>query len=167
MTLPFVPTDSANEKQHRTLIATTLNELVKLYPREGSWTAVIEGSSVTGTYEIASQICRYTRIGRRVWLDVGITMAGSLTGGGSGDLYIANLPFIKAANTFPVGNVAVYGVDWTAGVSLSLSFYRVDVATALTIRQTADNAVWSAVPISGLSAGDLIFGSICYETDDP
>jgi hypothetical protein len=32
MTLPVVPTDSNNEKQHRTILATTLNELVKTRP---------------------------------------------------------------------------------------------------------------------------------------
>jgi hypothetical protein len=30
MSLPRVPTDSSNEKQHRTIIASTVNELVKL-----------------------------------------------------------------------------------------------------------------------------------------
>jgi parallel beta-helix repeat protein len=32
MTLPFVPTDSGNEKQHRTVLATTINELVRHAP---------------------------------------------------------------------------------------------------------------------------------------
>jgi hypothetical protein len=167
MPLPLVPTDSANEKQHRTILATTLNELVKLYPRQGDWTATIRGSGTAGTYEIASQLCRYTRTGRRVWLDVGITMAGAVTGGGTGDLAITGLPFAKAASTYPIGNVLLYGLDWTAGASLSLAFSSTLASSSLVITQTIDTAAYAGVPIGAIGAGDLFFASICYETDDP
>lgn len=52
----------------------------------GAWTAAIRGSGTAGTYQISSQTCRYTRIGRRVFIDVGIVMAGTVTGGGTGYL---------------------------------------------------------------------------------
>lgn len=135
--------------------------------QSGSWTAAIRGSSTAGTYEIASQICRYTRIGRRVWLDVGITMAGAITGGGVGDLTITGLPFAKVGSSYPVGSVLLSGVDWTAGASLSLAFTGSGAFSTLVITQTIDNSAFTGVPIGGLGAGDLIFGSICYETDDP
>lgn len=166
MTLPSVPLDSANEKQHRTLIATTLNELVKQFPQHGDWTASIRGAGTAGTYEIASQFCRYTRIGRRVWLNVLVTMGASVTGGGTSNLQIIGAPFSRMTGSGPVGEVSLSGVDLTAGtISIALSFD--SGGSSLEILQTSDNAAVASCPISGLAANDVIIGSICYETDDP
>lgn len=167
MPLTVVPVDSANEKQHRTIIATVLNELVKQFPQHGDWTAVIRGSGTAGTYEIASQNCRYTRIGRRVWLDVFIQMAAVVTGGGTGFIQITGVPFVKIANSIPIGGVRVDGVDWTAGANVVLSWNDSGVSSTLVIDEVIDNASAGNVAISGLGANDAIYGSICYETDDP
>lgn len=167
MSLPFVPLDSLDERQHRTVIASVLNELAKQFPQSGSWTPVVRGSGTAGTYQIATNISRYTRTGRRVVADVGITMAGAITGGGTGDLTIAGLPYVKAASTYPIGSVLLYGIDWTAGASLTLAFTSSAANSSLVIPQNLDNAGFAGVQISGIAAGDLIFGSICYETDDP
>ena len=169
MPLPVVPTESADERQHRTIISTVLNELVKQYPQHGSWTAVVRGSGTAGTYEIATQRCRYTRIGRRVFLDVGIIFAGAITGGGTGDLNITGAPYSKAANTLPIGSVRLSGIDMvTTGASVILTFNSLGSAVStLQINETVDNAAPNTVQISGVAANDQIFGSICYETDDP
>lgn len=167
MPLPVVPTDSADERQHRTIIATVLNELAKQSPQHADWTAVISGAGTAGTYEIDTQFCRSTRIGRRVWLDIRITLAAVITGGGVGTLQITGFPFSKAANTFPVGTMNPDGIDWTAGAVLALCFNAVSASSTLFLRQSFDNAGSTALPISGLAATDVISGSICYETDDP
>lgn len=169
MPLPFVPLDTTNERQHRTLIATTINELIRAcYPREGDWTAAIRGSGTAGTYQIASQTCRYTRIGRRVWLDVGITMAAVVTGGGTTALQITGAPYAKAASTFPVGSVRLNGLDTSAGaVHASLVFSATSASSILMISETQDNAAPTDFAISGIAANDTIHASICYETDDP
>lgn len=169
MPLPVVPLDSPNEKQHRTVIATSLNELVKFYNtiREGSWTVAIRGSGTAGTYEIASQNCRYTRIGRRVWLDVDLTMAAAVTGGGTGYLQMTGAPFTKAANTRPCGSVRTSGVDIAAGAHISLAFIALSATSVLYIFETNDNAATTDLQVAGLAANDVITGSICYETDDP
>jgi hypothetical protein len=168
MSLPVVPTDSANEKQHRTVIATSLNELVKFFNtiKSEPWTPVVRGSGTAGTYQIASNLCRYSRIGRRVWLDVLITMAPVVTGGGTSALAITGIPFAKIANSYPVGAARLSGVDWTAGANLCIAFDNTAASSTLVFQETNDNAANTQVAITGLAANDVIFGSICYETDD-
>jgi hypothetical protein len=167
MPLPVVPLDSANEKQHRTIIATLLNELAKQSPQHGSWTAVIRGATLAGTYEIASQLTRYTRIGRRVWLDFYIVMAAAITAGGTGGLQITGLPYTKAANTLPVGPVSVDGYDTSANANIVVSFSAIAASAILIVREYYDNTGANGLAIAGIAANDILNGSICYETDDP
>lgn len=169
MPLPVVPLDSPDERQHRTVIATSLNELVKFFNtiKSETWTAAVRGSGTAGTYEIASQNCRYTRIGRRVFLDISITMAAAVTGGGTGFLEITGAPFTKIANSLPYGDARLSGVDYTAGAMISLGFITSAATSILYFDETTDNAAASQVQIAGLSANDVLNGSICYETDDP
>ncbi len=167
MPLPVVPLTSENEKQHRTIIATVLNELVKQYPLHASWTPVVRGSGTAGTYEIATNFSRVTRIGRRVWLDFGIVFAAVITGGGTVDLRVTGVPYAKAANTYPIGTLQTGGIDWDAGADLGLAFDNSTASSQLIVRQTFDNASASSLPISAVAAGETFFGSICYETDDP
>lgn len=167
MPLPAVPLDSSNEKQHRTMIATVLNELVKHYQQSDSWTPVISGAGTAGTYEIATNQSRYTRIGRRVFLDVDIVLAAAITGGGAGNLQITGVPYGKMDATLPQGSVRLNGVDYAASASLSIQWNASSGATALLIAETNDNAATTFTQISGVAANDRIAGSISYETDDP
>lgn len=132
----------------------------------GSWTAAIRGAGTAGTYEIATQNCRYSRIGRRVWLDIFIIMSATVTGGGTSYLQITGVPFIKANNTLPQGAVYVDNVDYTGTANLTLSFTQISPSSVLYINETNDNAGAVALAVAGLSANDQIFASISYETDD-
>jgi hypothetical protein len=125
------------------------------------------GSGTAGTYELAMNNCRFMRIGRRVFLDVGLQFAAAITGGGTSALSITGLPFGKAPDTFPVGSVVLDEVNWTAGASLSLAFSAISASSTLTIRETNDNAANTFLGIGAVAANDQIYGSICYETDDP
>lgn len=147
------------------------DDFMLMNPQKGigvssTWTPVIRGSGTAGTYQIATNNSRYTRMGRRVHLDVFITLAGAITGGGTGGIQIDGVPFSKIANTYPLGNVQTDGVDFDGGASLSLSFSAVAASSALILRESFDNAAASAVLVSGLLANDTIIGSISYETDD-
>lgn len=169
MSLPVVPTESPNEKQHRAVIATSLNELVKFFNtiKSDAWTPVIRGSGMAGTYQIAVNGCRYTRMGRRVFLDVWVQFAAVVTGGGTGYMQITGLPFAKAASTFPIGTVHTSGLDFTtAGASLSLQFHTTTSSSILFIHENVDNTAGNDFPVSGVAANDIFYGSICYETDD-
>lgn len=135
--------------------------------RSGAWTAAVRGAGTAGTYEIATQKCRYTRIGRRVWLDLYIVFAGTVTGGGTLELLVTGAPFSKAADTVPMGSVSFDGVNWTDGALIALSFRQLGSTSELIFRQSLDTATATGMPISAIGAGDSLFGSICYETDDP
>lgn len=133
----------------------------------GPWTATIRGSGTAGTYQITTQRCRWTRIGRRVWLDVYIVMAAVVTGGGTGHIQITGLPFAKIADSLPIGSVRLDAVDWAAGANVVLSWSTAAASSTLVIDEVNDNASTTDVAIAGLGgANDAIYGSICYETDD-
>ena len=132
----------------------------------GDLAATIQGSGTAGTYETQTNACRYTRIGRRVWLDVWIQFAAVITGGGTGNLQITGVPYAKAASVFSIGTCRLSGIDWAAGANLSIGFISAGASSVLAILETNDNAASTFVQISGIAALDQLFGSICYETDD-
>lgn len=132
----------------------------------GSWTPVITGASTPGTYELASSICRFSRIGRRVWVDVAITMAAALTAGGTGVLTISGLPYAKIANTYPFGAVWLDGLNTATGGMCTVGFSAIASSQTLRIHQTNDNAAGDFLTVADLAVNDRIFGSISYETDD-
>lgn len=130
---------------------------------EGTWTATILGSTTAGTYEIGTQFSTYSKIGNTVHLNTIITMSGSLTGGGSGSLYVGGLPFAKGANKNAVGSVRVSGIDLTAGaINLVCTFPTNSSSSQLYLSETIDNAASVAVPITAIAAGDTINLSITY-----
>lgn len=130
---------------------------------EGTWTATILGGTTAGTYEIGSQLSTYTKTGNVVCLNTYITMAGSLTGGGSGSLYIGGLPFAKGASKNAVGSVRLSGVNLTAGaINLACSFPTNSVSSQLYFAETLDGLASAAVPITAITAGNLIVLSITY-----
>ena len=66
---------------------TGTSELFSDY-EEGTWTAVIGGSTTAGTYETINNACTYTKIGNRVFLQARIRLAGTLTGGEIGRAHV-------------------------------------------------------------------------------
>jgi len=141
-------------------------ELANAMMDSSTWTAAIRGSGTAGTYQILSQNCRYSRIGRRIFLDLNITMAAAVTGGGTGALNITGVPFAKIADAFPIGAVSLDGLDWTAGALLALTFTTAGAGSTLQIRETNDNAAAAGLAVSAIAANDVIAGSISYETAD-
>jgi len=168
MSAQKLPLNALDDPNMRRRVIEILNQLTELLPVEsGTWTATIRGSGTAGTYEIATQYSRFTRAGRRIWLDFYITLAGAITAGGTGFIQITGAPFSKAADSDPVGAVRLSGVDWTAGSQHTASFIAVTETSTLYIDEYPDNGAQTQLQISGLAAGDSIIGSICYETDDP
>jgi len=85
---------------------------------EGTWTAVVTGSSTPGTYNYNNNIGTYTKIGRVVQVNVDIHMSGYSVAG-SGTLVIAGLPF-AAANQNQGGNIIYhYGISLTKDYTLA------------------------------------------------
>jgi hypothetical protein len=161
-------TSAASINMRRRVIE-NLNQLADLLPIEaGPWTPVVQGSSTAGTYEISSNLSRYMRVGRRVWVDVWFQLAAGITAGGTGDIQIIGAPFKKMANTLPQGTIRLDRVAFTANSHLVLSHSDTITSVAsLQIIEVVSNVSPAAVPVSALAADDIIIGSICFETDDP
>lgn len=133
--------------------------------QSSTFTAVVAGAGTPGTYETSLQQSRYYRVGDLVHVTVDITLASSITAGGTGDFHVTGLPFSKAADYFPVGSVFLIGVDYTATANLVCSFVTsAGEETTLKILETNDNASFSDVQVSGLAANDRIVMSITYIT---
>ena len=83
---------------------------------EGTWTPVIEGSSIAGTTTYTTQEAQYTKIGRTVHI-VGILNYTAMTG--SGFLVLKGLPYphanIISNQNYAVGNVLPSGLNWSSG----------------------------------------------------
>ena len=130
---------------------------------EGTWTPAIAGSTTAGTYEISVSQADYIKIGKLITVNFRIVMAGSLTGGGSGNLEITDLPYSKASDIVAQGSVVTRGVDLTAGaISLSCGFSTTSSVDKLVLEETIDNATSVIVPISAIAASDTIQGTITY-----
>jgi hypothetical protein len=140
--------------------------LANMFWTSGTWTAAIKGSTSAGTYEIASQNCTYMQIGRQVTINAYITLAGAVTGGGTGnlsiDLTLLDIPTKTGKKAY--GSAALSGIDYaTAGASISSEADGTTHASGIWFAETSDAAAVSYVPISGVGANDVIAFSITYE----
>ena len=128
---------------------------------EGTWTPTIRGSGTAGTYEIATNISSYTKIGRQVTANAFIVLASSVTGGGTGYVQITGLPFAKANNIYCNGTVAVTGIDYT-GTYLVCEFITVGGTSILYISDIVDGGSPIDLPVSTIGANDVIKLTITY-----
>tara|TARA_R100001369_G_scaffold87849_2_gene123693 strand:+ start:209 stop:1174 length:966 start_codon:yes stop_codon:yes gene_type:complete len=129
---------------------------------EGTWTPVIRGSSTAGTYQIAQQYSSYTKIGRLVTLSCKITLASSISAGGSGYTKITGAPFQKVANTAPNAICATKGVDY-AGSFITVEFDTHNASSNLYLTETLDNGGGVDLPIGNIAANDIFVFTISYE----
>lgn len=136
------------------------SELLNDY-EEGAWTPTIRGSTTAGTYEIQTNGCTYTKIGRQVTLNVFIQMASVVTGGGVGDLQITGAPFSKGANSNPVA--AVYlALGTYLGNPPTASWTTFGAGSTIILNQIASAGYGTAVPISFASPGAYIAFTMTY-----
>jgi len=116
---------------------TGTSELLADY-EEGTWSPVIAGSGTAGTYQTTVAFGKYTRVGNQVMLACAITLAGVVTGGGTGDLIITGNPFTKPANT-PSYPGSATGVLTT--IPMAVSFATRGSATNLYIYNTLGTTI--------------------------
>jgi hypothetical protein len=120
------------------------SELLDWY-EEGDFTPVIEGTTSVGSATYASQIGRYTRVGRAVFFEIAIDWSA---GTGTGVLRIAGLPFTSSATTtYPGVSIGIIdSVALTAG-NYSTAFVRPN-SNAISLRQS---------PTGGGSSTDVAY----------
>lgn len=134
----------------------------------GNWTPSLRGDGTAGTYETVTAEGRWTRVGDLVTLSANLTLASSITGGGTGNLVIATLPFAPNNSTGSAGRwwgtLFVSGVD-IPGVFCGAQIHPISSSTYIYLYAMTDNAAYSSLVPSGLAANDFMQLSISYEAE--
>jgi hypothetical protein len=160
MALPRVPTESSNEKQHRTVIATTVNELVKVRP-PGDRTKVEFAAGVTPIdYSIPShEECGEIRVARygakcdnstddtKPWTDaIAVAKIVGIEGASAGrdqgvDIVFDGKSKISSALTLPRGgNSRAYSIGIRGTSKESCGLYPTTAITGGVIKWEASTA---------------------------
>ena len=134
---------------------TGTSELLADY-EEGTWTPVISGDGTAGTYQLATAIGKYTKIGNLVTLSAAITLA-TPTGGGTGNLIITGNPFAKPASS-PSYAGSVSGV-MAVTIPMLVSFGTRGAASTL----YAINTLGAFIQISEATAGRSLDFTIAFQ----
>lgn len=126
---------------------------------EGTWTPTWAGSGSNPTATYGSQLGRYIKIGRMVWIYCAINV---LTfSGGSGNLQIAGLPFAVDPNTadggFAIGQMAFWSVFPTSVGTITNS-------TILQLYKSGNNTPSVMSDINASANADYIRFQGCYLT---
>lgn len=122
-----------------------------------AWTPTISGSGTAGTYELsASTKCYYYQVDHLVTLFCRIILAGAVTGGGTGDVRIGNLPFDMSASYYTgITHAKLAGIAFTGSYAMIERLS--SSATSIVYLYGVDNAgVVTNVPISAVGASDEI-----------
>lgn len=132
---------------------------------EGVWTAAIVGATTPGVYEIATNDCRYTKIGRTVNISCRLVMAALITGGGSSQTKITGLPFAYPAQSTSfagvVGNAFLTIITYTGQVPY---VQRAETTSNTTlVLNVQDNAGPDfAIPVANIVANSVIRFTLTY-----
>lgn len=142
--------------------ATGMTKEVLDWYEEGVWTPSLGGSSTAGTYELAIASGWYTRVGRQVTVIFDIKLDAAITGGGTGFLCIAGLPFNCATTAAAIGSCALSGVGFSALAAYIVVSPRGVGSPQLILQDIYANAGSNAVDISTLAANDVLQGTLTY-----
>lgn len=152
-------------------ISDTSKLLAEMFWTTNTFIASIKGSTSSGTYQIASQISTWTKIGRSITLDCRITLDTVVTGGGTGNLAVSFETIIAGlvqastkAGKIAYGAASFGGVNYTtSGASISAEADGTNHSSQIWFLETVDNTASAYVPISAVSANSVVAFSITYE----
>lgn len=152
-------------------ISDTSKLLAEMFWITGTWIAGVKGSTSSGTYQIASQISTWTKIGRFITLNCRITLDSVVSGGGTGNLAVSLDTIIAGtvnastkAGKVAYGSVSLSGVNYaTSGASISAEADGTAHPNQIWFVETVDNAASAYIPISAVAANSIIAFSITYE----
>jgi len=132
---------------------------------EGSWTPVIEGSTVAGTNTYSLQVGEYYKVGKKVRITFSIVVTAkdpSMSGG----IRIGGIPFNIAGPNLANGGMLSYVKGWTAtsnGTVLSLTG---DAATKINLmKNNVAGGNSEYVGVSEFGTGFTLSGTIDYITN--
>lgn len=129
---------------------------------QGTWTPALTGSSgAPTTITYGSQVGSYTRVGNLVYVSAIVSVATFTLGGGSGDLTMTGLPFTINATIGGVWAASMDGVDLSTG-TVGIVGQLLVSTTNLRFLEQKDNAASTTIPLSALSATDVVRITGCY-----
>ena len=133
---------------------------------QGTWTPTVAGDTVAGTYELSLAQAIYTKIGNLVTVCCQVTLAGSVTGGGTGEFNITGLPFAanSDSNRSQRGTASTSGVEIAAGKTFLVSAPAAIGSTRMVLLACGDGVAQSLVPMSAVGVNDNIVVQMTYFT---
>lgn len=130
----------------------------------GAWTPVLAGGTTPGTYELATATGRWQRVGNLVHVAGLLLLAGTITGGGTGQLIVNGLPFAPQ-NDVPMnwwGTLYHDALDLPGTYGVALVNYN---SSSVFFYGNTDNASAATLTTAAVGAGDYIQFSVTYEAE--
>lgn len=136
------------------------DETLSVYNEATSYTPAVTGTGSNPTVSYTNQLGRYTQIGNTLFFSFYIQI--NTISGGSGGVRLS-LPVTAAAgnaNTV-IGSLQTSGPDFS-GTPISIGLATLPGTALMYLYTNADNGSITALPVSGLAAGDFLVGSGFY-----
>ena len=129
---------------------------------EGTWTVGFRDwvFDVNSSFTYTSRSATYTKIGRVVTCYFTATIATATAGNGQA-FGLEGLPFDPNSSLPFIGTLATSGVDWPAN-TLTTAITYFSTTNAAIFTATGDNVSTIRLTSGGVSAGDVIQGSLVY-----
>ena len=170
VTLAETVTVSKGIKFPATQVASTDANTLDDY-EEGTWTPTVVGSTTAGTYETQTANGFYQKIGRDVTVRATVQLAGSISGGGTGNYFFGGLPFnidfsddAGGAGSISADDVDFSGSDDGGIMGITVSNPSSTDDNKLRILLTQDNQSHLPLPISQAAASDFFNFTYNYRT---
>ena len=126
---------------------------------EGTWTAVLTGSSSNPSSTVQTTGARYTKIGRLVFVQAGFSNVN--TTGASGAPRVTGLPF-SAGTSFSTGNVMLHTRFVVGGGVVNVSPFV--STTQVQFYQSVSGGAWAEIAHSAGTGAYLYFTAV-YDTN--
>lgn len=133
---------------------------------EGTWTPVLSGAGGSGTYQAAEASGSYVKIGRVVHVICVVSLASSITGGGSSYAMISGLPY-NYDQSFArglSGAVKLSNVAYNSGSYVQAGREAGSDSDTIAFYESKPSTGLDAVQISEFSASDQISFNLTYFT---
>jgi len=124
-----------------------------------TWTPVIQGDGTAGVYELASSLVWSSRNGGEITVYGRLTLAASITGGGTGYIRITGIPVAKATGTNAIGRLIVSGLARTGVLFMGFAS---DGAVNTIYPKIDNNGTVGYIAVSGVAANQIWEFQITY-----
>jgi hypothetical protein len=136
------------------------DSVAAVHQQAGVFSPTLRGGTTAGTWAYTLQYGAFLRYQNLVWITISLN-ASSIGGGAAGDLIIGDLPFPSVAQRASF-SVVTQQVAWPAS-STNAGAQIVGAGTDIILYGFYNNGSLSRMQVSGLTAGDIIYVTGCYQ----